>query len=394
MTQPNHLNQDYDIIIVGAGMVGASMAAALADTRLDILLIDKQIPVFDDTQEQPEIRVSSISKGSVDWLNEQQIWQHLNPERLRYYQQLSVNEKAKSECHFYAKDLMLDNLGCFVENAHLQAAALKQNPFPVIEAQIQSCKFIKDHWQLTFSTGEQVKTQLIIAADGAHSKIRQLCHFPSHGWQYPQACYSALVKLEQTPNMEQTWQTFDQAGAIAFLPLQKEYANLIVYRTQAQAQTLAKQPLNEQQKQLKTWFKGKLAEFELLESASFPLQKMSVFDTQKQGVILVGDAAHTIHPLAGQGVNLGIRDIAKLVKLIKTEQNNLNRLQSTKTFIGYSLQRNLDVQAMSGMMDLVFFAFKNKNPVLGWLRNQAMSGVEYIKPVKQLVLKQALGKID
>ncbi|MCU4677687.1 FAD-dependent monooxygenase [Catenovulum sp. 2E275] len=388
------MTQQYDIIIVGAGMVGASLAASLADTELSVLLIDKKITAFDDTINQPKIRVSSISKGSIDWLTDHQIWQQLNSERLQYYNQLSVNEAGKSQCHFYAKDLMIDNLGCFVENNHLQAAALKQNPFTVIEDQILSCQFEQARWHLKLIENQNVSATLIIAADGAQSNIRKFCNFAQQGWQYNQACYSALIQLTQPANMLQTWQSFNQNGAIAFLPLYQNYANLIVYQTPANIRKLSAKNQQDQQIQLKSLFANNLPEFTLLESASFPLQKMSVSQSAKNGVILVGDAAHTIHPLAGQGVNLGIRDIAKLAKIIKMHQNNLTELQSERVWHSYQRQRNADVQSMSGMMDIIFYAFASQNPLLNFLRNQAMNLVEYTQPLKQLILKQALGKIN
>lgn len=393
MVNPQLPNEPYDLLIVGSGMVGASLSAALSPLNLRCLLIDKQIKEFDQTQRQPELRVSSISKGSIDWLQQKSIWSELNQNRLNYYQSLSINEQSKNHCEFNAKSLALENLGCFVENSHLRQAALNQNNYPLIEASIDSCQFQQSLWQVKLSNGETIQTKLIIAADGGQSKLRQLLNFPQHGWQYPQACYSAMVKLNQPVNMQQTWQTFNQGSAIAFLPLFDNYASLIVYQSNAKIRQLLNLNLAEQSKQLTSLFQNKIADFTLLQSASFPLQKMSVINPIKQGVILVGDAAHTIHPLAGQGVNLGIRDIAQVVSLIEKNLSDITQLQQQTHWQKYIIQRNIDVQSMSAMMDLTYYTFNSHNPILSWLRNQTLTNVNHIAPLKKIILKLALGAI-
>lgn len=393
MTEPNSSTSIYDLIIVGAGMVGASLAAALSRLNINVLLIDKKIDSYDQQDDIPQLRISSISQGSIDWLAEQGVWSHLAPQRIQYYQQLSVAESAKSHCHFDAQSLNLNALGCFVENANLQNAALLQNRFPVIESEITACSFADGLWQVTLSDHTQLQSKLVIAADGARSQIRQLTGFSQQGWQYPQACYSATVKLANPTNMKRTWQRFEQGNAIAFLPLYQDFASLIVYQNPKNIRQLNKASAGEQTQQLKHLFEPRIGEFELLASACFPLQKMSVLNPVNQGMVLVGDAAHTIHPLAGQGVNVGIRDIALLSKLIEQFETDLSQLQNEKHWRSYKIQRNLDVQTMSAVMDIVFYSFNQQNPLLSWLRNQALSSVEHITPLKQLILKLALGEI-
>ncbi|WAJ70576.1 FAD-dependent monooxygenase [Catenovulum adriaticum] len=393
MTEPNSTTSIYDLIIVGAGMVGASLAAALSELNINALLIDKKMNCYDQQAEIPELRISSISQGSVDWLAQQGIWPHLAQQRIQYYQQLSVAESAKSHCHFDARSLHIDALGCFVENSNLQNAALLQNKFPVVEADIESCWFADELWNLNLSNHTQLKSKLVIAADGARSQIRQLGGFSQQGWQYPQACYSASVKLKHPVEMNHTWQRFEQGNAIAFLPLYQNFASLIVYQKPRHIKQLNKASRAEQIQQLKHLFNAHIGEFELIDSASFPLQKMSVLNPVNQGMILVGDAAHTIHPLAGQGVNVGIRDIALLTHLIQQFQTDLAQLQNNTHWRSYKIKRNLDVQTMSAAMDMVFYSFNQKNPLVSWLRNQALSSVEHITPLKQLILKLALGEI-
>lgn len=416
-----------DIVVVGAGMVGASAAAALSNLSISTLVIDKvapsrsllnalhsnshrglQTPEKAITPEQPDIRVSALSQGSVNWLTSQGIWQHALKSRITPYKQLSVNETSGSECTFSASDINQTQLGCFIENTHLQQAALKQakleqansselkNPDDtLIIAEIESCLFDAPYWHIRLSNGTNLKTKLIIAADGANSHIRSQLGFNQQGWQYAQHCYSALVKLPTTDQnhsvFDKTWQTFENGQAIAFLPLFDQYASLIVYQSAQNLKQLSKNTISEQQMELEKLFYKRLPEFTLCQSAVFPLQKMSVLNSVKQGVILLGDAAHTIHPLAGQGVNLGIKDLAACIKLIAAHKNNLDALHSNQAWQSYLCQRNLDVQIMSAMMDMSYFGFNNPLPPVKWLRNQALSLVEHSSILKRTILKVASG---
>ncbi|KMT66143.1 FAD-dependent monooxygenase [Catenovulum maritimum] len=387
-------NKIYDFVIIGAGMVGACAAAALSDPELNGLLIDKSQPDFSSLdKDEPELRVSSISKGSIKWLTEQNIWQALSTDRINYYDKLSVDEKSASQCVFDADVIKSDYLGCFVENSQLQQAALTQNTLPFIIADICSIEFNQNLWEIRFANDSQVKTKLIIATDGANSKTRTLLKFAKHGWQYPQSCYSATVKMsDQESNFNHTWQSFSNNQAIAYLPLQNQYASLILYKEKRQLETLNQLTLLQQESELKTLFSHRIADFKLIKSGHFPLTKMSIMQPVDRGVILLGDAAHTIHPLAGQGVNLGIRDLAACVDLIKSHKENLSQLQTNTNWMSYCRKRNLDVQSMSAMMDLTYFSFNTNQPAIKWLRNKTLDLVNHTKLIKKLILSAASGE--
>ncbi|MER2490346.1 FAD-dependent monooxygenase [Catenovulum sediminis] len=386
------LERDFDIIIVGAGMVGASVASALQSLSFNCLLLDKQQPQRMKDRLEPQLRISSISKGSIDWLQSLGIWQKLNINRIRYYNQLSVAEKGGSNCTFDAQSLALQTLGCFVENNYLQTCAQDTFAGQLSFEQITSVQFYRDKWQLYTLDGHCYSSKLLIAADGANSQIRKALGLATYGWQYPQHCLSVNIKLQQDSG-HHTWQKFDEAGAYAFLPLFAQYASLILYRPVNVINDF-KNKTNKQQKALLAGiYGGDIADFEIVESASFPLKKMTAHTTSKKGAILIGDAAHTIHPLAGQGVNLGFRDAIQLVSQIKNA-HSLDDLQHDTYWHAYNRKRALDVISMSGLMDLIYFAYQSQPPIIKLLRNTGVGMLNITPPLKNFILKNALGEIQ
>ncbi|EWH10308.1 2-octaprenyl-3-methyl-6-methoxy-1,4-benzoquinol hydroxylase [Catenovulum agarivorans DS-2] len=385
---------DYDIVIVGAGMVGASLACGLIQAGFNCLVIDKQPCQFDVQSTTPDLRVSSISLSSIQWLNDLGIWQALEPTRLKNFNQLSMQEKQHSGCQFSASDINRDKLGCFVENQHLQHAALQQFAQPVYVTNITQVTKNESGWTV-HTSDKQINCQLLIAADGAQSQIRRSLNLPISGWQYNQACYCANVKLQQNSSGQHTWQVFDnhKAQAIAYLPLYGQYATLIIYDRPAQLRQLSQLNQAQQHKYLSEAFAKYLPDnkFEFISSASFPLQKMTTANIADESLILIGDAAHTIHPLAGQGVNLGIRDAQLLVNHLSSLQGDLSGL-TNEFWQPFQLKRKIDINSMSYLMDLIYFGYSSQSPILKGIRRTMVSSLNQMTNLKSLILKAAIGE--
>ncbi|WP_111977714.1 FAD-dependent monooxygenase [Algibacillus agarilyticus] len=384
----------YDIVIIGAGMVGASLAASLKDEKINILLIDKILPTAADfATPEPQARVSAINLGAIRWLKQQGVWQQLNATRIQEYNQLKGFEGSGASLLFKASDINETKLGAFIENNHLQLAALKACTCDIeLSQQIQIVKQ-DDNWQLTLDN-KTVITPFVIGADGSRSQVANQLNFTSTRWQYRQACLSITVKMAAQAHSEQfnqTWQEFRPEGPIAFLPLYDHFANLIIYDTPEQIahyKTLS-------HTQLKTvitpLFTHLNADFTIIQAASFPLTRKTIHTPAKSGALLVGDAAHSIHPLAGQGVNLGIRDIAAASQFIKSCIANNHTLTAENTWDQYLKDRQQDVWLTSTSMDLTYKLFSNNNPLLKTVRRLTLNNINKITPIKQTALKYALG---
>lgn len=389
-------NDNCDILIVGAGMVGATIASSLKQLGFSCRLIDKAKPTFDTNSEIPDLRVSSISLSSISWLTELGIWQQLNATRLNEFNQLSMQEKQHSSCHFNAADIQQQKLGCFVENQHLQQAALQTFSEPVLVEKITNIHKIENGWETHLET-KKIRCQLLIAADGAHSQVRNVLNLPTSGWQYNQACYCANVKLSADSG-QHTWQIFDnhQAQALAFLPLYKNFATLIIYDQPKKLRQLSKQNVTAQKDYLRQLFGHYLEspDFEFITSASFPLQKMTASKLVHDNLLLIGDAAHTIHPLAGQGVNLGFRDAQLLHQTLATLNGDLATIKQQNFWRQFQFKRKLDINSMSYLMDLIYYSYSNQSPIFKSMRRTLVAGLNQLPLVKSAILKAAIGELQ
>ncbi|WP_017444309.1 FAD-dependent monooxygenase [Gayadomonas joobiniege] len=379
----------YQFVISGAGMVGASLAAALHQLGYTCLLLDPQNAPFKMDAKTPDMRVSSISLSSIKWLQQQGVWQRLTPQRLKYYNVLSVRDVAGSDCQFDASSINELYLGCFVENQHLADAARRQPELEVSPARIQTSQFKDGQWQLTTELNS-LSCDFLVIAEGANSNLRDKLGFAGIGNQYPQSCYCALVKLSAPVN-DHTWQTFTNTGAHALLPLFDNYASLILYRSAEQVRQLKQSSEAEQSQYLNKLFTHHLPAFDFVQAASFPLHRYQVKTPWQNQALVIGDAAHSIHPLAGQGVNLGFRDTAEFIRLIK--QHGLEGIKRTHLQLSYNVKRWFDVQSMASTMDLLYYSNQPELSFLKPARSILFNTTAQIKPLQQLILKLAIGKI-
>ncbi|NTS78398.1 FAD-dependent monooxygenase [Catenovulum sp. SM1970] len=391
------INPQYDIVIVGAGMIGASMAASLNQSGLSILLIDKHLPSTPLSQ-QPDLRVSSLNLGAIRWLKQQGIYQQLDPSRIQTYNALAGYEKGGAHLQFNAADINEDKLGCFVENKHLQQAALKVANCQQLELAITSIKANEQGWDIEFENARQTRTKFIIAADGANSQIKQALNFAQFGWQYRQSClsvniefHSALPKVQQTT----TWQTFRPQGPIAFLPLFDNFASLIVYDSADKIKALQQLSETSLKQALAELFKEKItADFDVIQAGAFPLTKRQVNKRYHNQALLVGDAAHTIHPLAGQGVNLGLRDVAAASHTLLNAINAGESWHQADIWQRYNQARVKDDNQTSFAMDSIYKLFSNDLVPVKLFRKFTLNTLDKMSPLKQTALHFALGLND
>ena len=385
--------QQFDISIVGGGMVGAAIAVALSQAGMRVALIEKQPPVAFDAASAPDLRVSSINLASEAWLTSLSAWQQLEKMRVCPYQRLQAFEQPGSIVTFNAADIKRSHLGHIVENNLLQLALWQQfnaNVTTFCPSSVSALQQFADNTEITLDSGEALSAKLVIAADGANSKLRQLAGIGTNGWQYRQACLVALVNTPY-PQQDVTWQQFTPTGPRAFLPLPDQQGSVVWYDDLVKVKQLAALNSTQLTQQLRKAFAAQLGEVEVVSSSWFPLARMDANRYYAGRVVLAGDAAHTINPLAGQGVNLGFADAKLLTELLIDAQRHNSDIGSEQLLQRYQRKRKPANLLMMSAMDGFYQVFGNDIAPLRTLRQLALNVAARSSLLKTLVARYAVG---
>ncbi|WP_436322646.1 2-octaprenyl-3-methyl-6-methoxy-1,4-benzoquinol hydroxylase [Vibrio cidicii] len=378
----------YDIAVIGGGMVGAAVAIGFAKQGRSVLVIDSAVPEAFFPHQAMDIRVSAISHNSVRLLETLGAWQHIKAMRVCPYKRLETWEHPECRTRFHSDALQLEQLGFIVENRLIQLGLWQEfvhydNLTLLCPERLQSIQFMQTN-QLTLESGLQVEADWVIGADGAHSKVRDLAGIGVTAWDYRQHCM--LISVETAlPQQDITWQQFTPSGPRSFLPLCGSQASLVWYDSPQRIRKLSSLSAEQLKQEVLTHFPDELGEINVLRWGTFPLTRRHAQSYAKHNCLLVGDAAHTINPLAGQGVNLGFKDVEQLLKVCDGKPLSL---QAQKQ---YQSARRADNLLMQTGMDLFYKGFSNDLTPLKFARNAALKLAEHAGPVKQQVLKYALG---
>ncbi|WP_112198170.1 3-demethoxyubiquinol 3-hydroxylase [Rahnella sp. NRRL B-41462] len=392
----NNSEKTFDAVIVGGGMVGAATALGLAQQGLQVALIENEEPAGFDPSAPADLRISAIGCASVRFLQKLGAWGAVEKMRSVPYRRLETWEVDGSEVKFDAQSLGLPELGFMVENRVLQLALWQQ--FDALTSLTRLCpaklRHLLQHddktWSLQLTTGELLRTPLVVAADGANSLVRQLAGIGVDGWEYRQHCM--LIHVETaTPNQYVTWQQFFPSGPRAFLPLFDNQASLVWYDSPQRIRYLKTLNMQQLTTEVMQAFPARLGTVKAISAGAFPLVRRHVQRYVLPGLALVGDAAHTINPLAGQGVNLGYRDVEALLSVLEKARDHDEAWSSEKVLLRYQRQRRLDNLLMQSGMDLFYTAFSNDLAPVKALRNLALMTAQRTGALKTKALKYALG---
>ena len=414
---PPKISHDVDIIIVGGGMVGGAIACGLMDTGLSIALIERQLPPPFCAASAPDLRVSALNHGSEKLLRELQVWDAILAMRAQPYRRLAVWEKLPpvldtllpgqpNRTEFNAAEVGASHLGYIVENRIIQLALQQRwqqakNIRLVENLQVQNLHFQAQAVEVELSDQQRLRAKLVIGADGANSVVRKMADLGLYSDSYDQHAM-VLSVVADGPAQDITWQAFTPHGPLAFLPLWQHedatYASLVWYDAPARLQALLALPEAELIHAVHKEFPKALPGLRsILGRGSFPLVKRHAQHYYRDRVVLVGDAAHTINPLAGQGVNLGFQDARTLAEQIKKTlqqpqfQHGQAQLDQVDFLSAYERQRRPANARMMTLMDGFYYTFSNNLPPLKLLRNLGLGAAEHISPAKRQVLKYALG---
>jgi 2-octaprenylphenol hydroxylase len=313
-----------DIVIVGAGMVGSLLAAALKPLNLQIVLIDHAPVTQPPAPDAPfEPRVSAITRASENMLRQVGAWDLLAQQRYAPFSSMHVwEQEGRAELEFFARDTGAGHLGCLVENRLLQWAlttvALADGAVWFFAPdKLTALERYPQYWRVSLASGKQIDTPLVIGADGALSAVRQFAAIGMETWDYRQHAIVCTVQTEK-PHGDCARQVFLKTGPLAFLPLSKpDHCSIVWSAGDDRAQVLMAMPEDQFRQELERALSGVLGQVIWSDRRhAFPLIARHAERYHLDGLALVGDAAHTIHPLAGQGVNLGFLDAAVLAEEI------------------------------------------------------------------------------
>jgi 3-demethoxyubiquinol 3-hydroxylase len=380
----------YDVAVVGGGMVGSACAIGLAQLGLSVALIERDQPKAFNAEQLPDLRVSAINRHSEHLFEELGAWSLIQNMRVCPYRRLSVWEQPQCRSDFNSAALGVSHLGHIIENRIIQLGLL------------QRCQQLSN---LTVYMGQTIKSLVLHPSPsitltndetlhGVNSMVRQKANIGVQGWQYGMQALGISIRTKQA-QQDITWQQFTPDGPVAFLPLFAEYASLVWYNRPEKVRELKGLSVSQLKQQIIQHFPAELMDFEVLACESFPLIRQHTNQYTKGDVVLIGDAAHSINPLAGQGVNLGFKDVRVLLEVLTKYRQDMTQTKaspSLRPYFGkYERNRRPDNLLMMSAMDVLYKGFCNQHGVLKLLRNAGLTLANHAGPLKHRVMQYAMG---
>ena len=384
---------DFDVVIIGGGLVGASLASALKTSGLNIALIESGQAVA-GKQTGWDSRIYAISPGNAAFLAECGAWQHLDMSRVQPVTDMRIFGDEGAELDFSAYQIGAAELNFILENRLLQQALwqeLQQQDNLTLLQQVR-CATIEWHSegaQLTLEDGRELRSKLIVGADGRDSWVRQQAGIGAAPSDYQQDGVVANFAIEK-PHRGTAFQWFQPGGILALLPLPQQMVSMVwSVSPEKSAELLALTP-EALCAEVAAASHFTLGELKLVTPpAAFPLRLLKLPHIIAPRLALVGDAAHNVHPLAGQGVNLGFRDARELARVL-SERGAQTDCGEAHLLRRYERARQEDIVSMQLTTDALKNLFNNDNPLLRTLRNAGLSITNRITPLKKMLAQHAL----
>ncbi|WP_046005549.1 FAD-dependent monooxygenase [Pseudoalteromonas rubra] len=387
--------QQVQVCIVGGGCVGLALALGLAKNNISVMVLDAG-PEPQPLSEDYGARVSAISLASQSLFESLGVWDAIKAQRATAYRKMSVcDADSFGRIQFNAQQLALPELGHIIENDAIRFAlyqALQQHSQAslLFGSRYQSIHQTDSDVLITLEQGTPVMAKLLVAADGANSGVRSQFNLPISFWDYDHHAIVATIKTEQ-PHDATARQVFLPNGPLALLPLSDPHTQSIVWST-APEHARELMAMDEQ-----SFNKALSAASDLQcglctvqgERAVFPLTMRYAQQWLTGKVVLMGDAAHTIHPLAGLGMNLGLKDAAHLINALSEDNEEF---ASHSTLREYERTRKLDAQKHIAMMQGLKELFSGSHPLKKLVRGVGLNVVDNLGPIKDLFVQQAIGE--
>ena len=384
---------DYDIVIIGGGLVGSALACALGDSNKSILVLESGSAQI-DIPSNYDLRVSAITHASANFFEAVGAWDDMRKARMGEIREMQVwDEGGSGSLHLDAADTAEPCLAYIIENSVTRTALYQRlqqlSNIRYLENATTKLVSVEDDRIILESGGNRISTRLLVGADGARSVVREWAQIETSGWSFAQTAIVATIKSE-LPHEHTAFQRFLQTGPLAFLPLDDMHTSSIVWSADTErARELLALSDDDFISELEMAFESRLGKLELnSQRAAFPLSLMHVEHTIAHRIALIGDAAHRVHPLAGQGLNLGLADVAALAEVLTSNGADVG---AWKVLRQYERWRSGDTRLMVKLMDLFKRTYGTQQPVIQGLRNFGMDLVNSNSVVRKLITDFASG---
>ena len=385
---------NVDVVIVGAGMVGLTLANLLSKQGKSLAIIDRNIPQEFDTTQPYDARVTAVSPGSQAIFEHVNAWLSMQAKRITPFNRMVVWDAVEgAKINFSASDIQHENLGHIVENLVIQTSlheALQPQTninwfVPVVIGNVLTRE---DHIEVVLDNDQVLTAKLLVGADGRRSSVRKFANINYSEKSYQQQGIVARVQTEH-PHEDTAWQRFLSTGPLALLPLNNGECSIVWSVNDEEANELMELGEHEFAQAIAKASGLHLGNISLCSKrATFPLVSGQAESMVQPRIALVGDAAHALHPLAGQGANLGFTDAAILAEVLAQTERDIG---SVKVLRKYERARVGETQVMQRAMDAFVAAFSSTSTPVITARNYALNAANRIQPIKKYFMKQAMG---
>lgn len=393
----NHSASDVDVLIAGGGMVGASLAAALAPLALKIAVVEavrfgsRGQPSYDD-------RITAVSWGSRRIFEGIGLWPQIAPEATAI-RHIHVSDRGHAGMtRLHAAEMGVEALGYVVPNRVIGVALseflLRQKNITLLApAKLESVQIQAESVSTTLECGgmSSIKTRLLVAADGANSKIREQLGIDAHVWDYGQSAVICNVSVER-PQVHTAFERFTGNGPLALLPMGEDRYALIWTVVNARVAEVLAMADTEFLDAAAVGFNGRLGRFiKAGKRTAYPLSLVHAHTQWCGRAVLVGNAAHSLHPIAGQGFNLSLRDIAALADVLADITAVGGDLGDERQLAAYVRTRRRDQMSTTLFTDMLTRVFTNPLASIGWARNLGLLGLDFFPVVRHRLARRNMG---
>jgi 2-polyprenylphenol 6-hydroxylase len=380
------MNNQFDVIIIGGGVIGLAAALALHDNYSKMAIIEAKPLAIEPLNDSYSPRVFAINHSSLQLFKSIGVWEQIE-KRLSPYEKMHVWE-GMHHIEFNCRDVASSCLGFIIEESVIKNALLekiKKTNIALLDA-LTLDQLTKKDGGIQLRAGQSLyDAKLLIGADGANSWVRQQLNVELNSWSYNHHAIIAHVECK-LPHQKTAWQRFTSSGTLAFLPMTNEHHSSIVWSTTpTHANELLRLDDASFGIDLCQEFEDKLGKIcHVGKRFSFPLKMRHVKQYVGENWLLVGDAAHTIHPLAGQGMNVGLKDVASLAQLAKKST------LSAQTLAKFQRQRKTEVWKIIAAMEGFKRLFEPNLAPISAIRGLGLSFCNHVMPIKRLFIEQAM----
>lgn len=387
----------HDVAIVGAGMVGASLALRLAQEGFDVAVVESHEPPAWNADDDVDLRVVALAPSSAEYLKRAGAWDAIASARVSPYRKMLVwDSMAPGELTFDSADRGESALGYIVENRLIQSVLwqqLRQARVALrVPAKVEATESNAERRTLTFDDGTTLSARIVVAADGADSTLRGLSKIETTTRDYEQRAIVAHVKTER-PNASTAWQRFLPNATLAFLPLADGRSSIVWSLSTAECDRAMAMNDAAFRDALGAAFDFRLGTIqEISKRVAIPLRLRLAKSYVAPRLALIGDAAHVVHPLAGQGVNLGLRDAAELADILIAARDAKRDFAADSVLRRYERRRRSDDTLSAYAFDTIQRVFASDFPPVAALRGAALAIADRVGPIKQRLARHAAGR--